>query len=138
MAYKELALQALSVNSANDRHGELENETAAIAWLFTNHESAMRKLAKDLAETGEIYEPPLVWPDGATYVVFDGNRRVTCLKLIAQPKRAPIQGHRMRFATVDLAASKNDIRARLTELAQTSGPRAGAVAGSASSPIGLA
>lgn len=89
MAYKKLALKALLVNSANDRHGELENETAAIAWLFTHHESAMRKLAKDLAETGEIYEPPLVWPDGSNYVVFDGNRRVTCLKLISQPKRAP-------------------------------------------------
>ncbi len=89
MAYKKLALKALLVNSANDRHGELENETAAIAWLFTHHESAMRKLAKDLAKTGEIYEPPLVWPDGTNYIVFDGNRRVTCLKLISQPKRAP-------------------------------------------------
>jgi len=89
MTYKKLALKALLVNSANDRHGELENETAAIAWLFTHHESVMRKLAKDLAETGEIYEPPLVWPDGTNYVVFDGNRRVTCLKLISQPKRAP-------------------------------------------------
>lgn len=89
MTFKKLPLNALLVNSSNDRHGELENETAAIAWLFTNHESAMRKLAKDLAETGEIYEPPLVWPDGTNYVVFDGNRRVTCLKLISQPKRAP-------------------------------------------------
>lgn len=89
MTYKKLALKALLVNSANDRHGELENETAAIAWLFTHHESAMRKLAKDIAETGEIYEPPLVWPDGTNYVVFDGNRRITCLKLISQPKRAP-------------------------------------------------
>lgn len=89
MTYKKLALKSLLVNSANDRHGELENETAAIAWLFTHYESAMRKLAKDLAETGEIYEPPLVWPDGMNYIVFDGNRRVTCLKLILQPKRAP-------------------------------------------------
>jgi hypothetical protein len=89
MAYKKLALKALLVNSANDRHGELKNETAAIAWLFTHHEKAMRKLAKDLAETGEVYEAPLVWPDGPTYVVFDGNRRVTCLKLISQPKWAP-------------------------------------------------
>ncbi|MBB4321553.1 hypothetical protein GGE43_005325 [Agrobacterium tumefaciens] len=89
MSYKKLALKALLVNSSNDRHGELENETAAIAWLFTHHESAMRKLAKDLAETGEIYEPPLVWPSGTNFIVFDGNRRVTCLKLISQPKRAP-------------------------------------------------
>ena len=91
MVYKKLALRSLLVNSANDRHGELENETSAIAWLFTHHESAMRKLAQDLAETGEIYEPPLVWPDGMNYIVFDGNRRVTCLKLISHPNRAPSQ-----------------------------------------------
>lgn len=89
MTYKKLPLDVLTVNSANDRHGELENETAAISWLFSNHEKAMRALAKDLAETGDVYEPPLVWPIGNTYMVFDGNRRVTCLKLIAQPKRAP-------------------------------------------------
>lgn len=89
MTYKKLALDALTVNSANDRHGELENETTAIGWLFTNHEKAMRALAKDLAETGEVYEPPLVWPNGDAYLVFDGNRRVTCLKMIAEPKRAP-------------------------------------------------
>ncbi|WP_238232045.1 hypothetical protein [Methylobacterium thuringiense] len=89
MTYKKLALDALTVNSANDRHGELENETAAIGWLFTNHEKAMRALAKDLAETGEVYEPPLVWLNSDAYIVFDGNRRVTCLKLIARPKRAP-------------------------------------------------
>lgn len=87
--YRLLALDALHVNSANDRHGELGHEAAAVRWLFTNHEKAMRALAKDLAETGEVYEPPLVWPTSDGYLVFDGNRRVTCLKLIAQPNLAP-------------------------------------------------
>ena len=89
MAYKKLPLKSLLVNSANDRHGELENETAAIAWLFSNHESYMRNLAKDLVATCEVFEPPLVWPSGDDFIVFDGNRRVTCLKLLADPKRAP-------------------------------------------------
>lgn len=89
MPYKKLALKELVVNSANDRHGELENETSAIAWLFTNHETYMRNLAKDLAATGQIFEPPLVSPQGSKYVVFDGNRRVTCLKLLTEPTRAP-------------------------------------------------
>lgn len=89
MAYKKLPLRTLLVNSANDRHGELENETSAISWLFTNHESYMRNLAKDMVSTGEIYEPPLVWPSGTSFIVFDGNRRVTCLKLLTDPKRAP-------------------------------------------------
>lgn len=89
MAYKTLALADLQVNRANDRHGELENETAAIAWLFNTREQHMRNLAKDVVDRGEIYEPPLVAPENDKYIVFDGNRRVTCLKLLADPRRAP-------------------------------------------------
>lgn len=89
MSFRNLALASLRVNRANDRHGELENETAAIAWLFNNREQHMRNLAKDIVEKAEVYEPPLVAPDGAEYVVFDGNRRVTCLKLLGDPRRAP-------------------------------------------------
>lgn len=89
MPYKKLPLKSLLVNSGNDRHGELQDETTAIAWLFTHHEQLMRNLARDLATTGEIYEAPLVWPEGSHFIVFDGNRRVTCLKLLTDPKRAP-------------------------------------------------
>ena len=89
MPYKKLPLSQLVVNSANDRHGELENETSAIAWLFTHHETYMRNLAKDMASTGQVFEPPLVWPTDQKYTVFDGNRRVTCLKLLIEPNRAP-------------------------------------------------
>jgi hypothetical protein len=38
MAVRHIPLKALLVNRANDRHGELENETAAIAWLFNTRE----------------------------------------------------------------------------------------------------
>lgn len=89
MSYKSIPLVKLQINRANDRHGELENETAAIAWLFTHHQMHMKKLAKDLVEAGGIYEPPLVYPEGNTFAVFDGNRRTTCLKLLDNPKRAP-------------------------------------------------
>lgn len=89
MAIKNLPLSALAVNRANDRHGELENETAAIAWLFKEREQHMRNLTKDIVERGEIYEFPLVSPDEDKFIVFDGNRRVTCLKLLEDPRRAP-------------------------------------------------
>lgn len=89
MAYRRLPLASLVVNPANDRHGELENETAAIAQLFATQETHMRNLAKDLVAKGEVFEPPLVFPDGDKFVVADGNRRTTCLKLIANPRRAP-------------------------------------------------
>lgn len=89
MAIRKIPLAALVVNRANDRHGELENETAAIAWLFHEREQHMRNLAKDVVEKGEIYEYPLVSPEKAKFIVFDGNRRVTCLKLLDDPRRAP-------------------------------------------------
>ena len=89
MTYRKLPLASLIVNPANDRHGELENETAAIAQLFAAQESHMRNLAKDLVAKGEIFEPPLVFPSGDKYVVADGNRRTTCLKLLAAARRAP-------------------------------------------------
>ncbi|WP_216332558.1 hypothetical protein [Rhizobium sp. X9] len=89
MSFRSLPLSALLVNSANDRHGELENETAAIGWLFKNRENHMRNLAKDIVAQGGVYDPPLVSPEAEKFIVFDGNRRVTCLKLLANPKRAP-------------------------------------------------
>jgi hypothetical protein len=89
MSYRSLPLDSLTVNRANDRHGELENETAAIAWLFNNNETHMRNLAKDIVASGQVYESPLVSPEGETFVVFDGNRRITCLKLLHNPRRAP-------------------------------------------------
>lgn len=89
MSYRSLDLDTLEVNRSNDRHGELENETAAIAWLFNHKEQHMKKLARDLVESKGIYEAPLVYKDGSKYIVFDGNRRVTCLKLLDRPSKAP-------------------------------------------------
>lgn len=89
MSYRYLTLNSLIVNRANDRHGELENETAAIAWLFNNREKHMRNLAKDIVDNHGIFEAPMVSPDGDNFVVFDGNRRVACLKLLNNPRRAP-------------------------------------------------
>ena len=89
MAYRHLPLASLLVNRANDRHGELENETAAIAWLFNNQEAHMRNLTRDIVAQGEVFEPPLVFQEGEKFTVFDGNRRVTCLKLLERPNKAP-------------------------------------------------
>jgi hypothetical protein len=89
MSYRHLPLEVLLINRANDRHGELENETAAIAWLFHNFETHMHNLTKDIVAKGEIFEPPLVHPEDDKFVLFDGNRRMTCLKLLEKPKRAP-------------------------------------------------
>jgi len=86
--YKHLPLSSLLTNQNNDRHGELPDETAAIAWLLANREEHMKNLTRDIVKEKGIYEPPLVSLVGNKYTVFDGNRRVTCLKLLADPKRA--------------------------------------------------
>ncbi len=104
MSYRELPLSSLKINRANDRHGELENETAAIAWLFNNKEGHMKALAKDIVEKKGILEPPIVTPDGGEFVIFDGNRRVTCLKLIAEPHRAPTVELREFFESLNESA----------------------------------
>ncbi|MEE9453309.1 MAG: hypothetical protein V3V13_02860 [Paracoccaceae bacterium] len=89
MRLEQIKISALQVNRANDRHGELENETAAISWLFNTREAHMKNLAKDIVDEGRIFVPPLVAPENDTFLVFDGNRRVTCLKLLEKPERAP-------------------------------------------------
>ena len=89
MSYRHVPLESLVINRANDRHGELENETAAIAWLFHNFELHMLNLTKDIVANGQVFEPPLVFPEGDQFVLFDGNRRMTCLKLLDRPRRAP-------------------------------------------------
>jgi len=91
MPYELIPVERLVVNPANDRHGELQNETAAIAELFRLREQHMRNLARDIKDERTVYDPPLVYPDGENFIVFDGNRRVTCLKLTLHPERAPSQ-----------------------------------------------
>lgn len=100
MPYEEIGVDDLRVNPANDRHGELENETAAIAELFRLHDAQMRSLAWDLAAEGTIYDPPLVSDVEGVFIVYDGNRRVTCLKLVRNPERAPTQELQQFFRNV--------------------------------------
>lgn len=97
MAYEDLAVVDLRVNQANDRHGEVGSEDLAVAELFRLHDVQMRNLAADIAEVGVVYDPPLVMPANDGFVVFDGNRRITCLKLLLDPARAPTADLRSHF-----------------------------------------
>lgn len=43
----------------------------------------MRALAKDIAITGQLFETPLVKDEKKEkFIVYDGNRRITCLKIL--------------------------------------------------------
>ncbi|MET3890844.1 hypothetical protein ABIE41_001920 [Bosea sp. OAE506] len=97
MAYEDLAVVDLRVNQANDRHGEVGSEDLAVAELFRLHDVQMRNLAADIAEVGAVYDPPLVMPADDSFIVFDGNRRITCLKLLLDPARTPTADLRVHF-----------------------------------------
>lgn len=100
MSYEDLSVASLIVNESNDRHGEVGNEDLAIAELFRLHDSKMRNLAADISSVGQVYDAPLVMPVGKTFIVFDGNRRVSCLKLLQDPKRAPTAELRNYFSAL--------------------------------------
>lgn len=89
MDFQNVQVARLQVNPANDRHGERRDEDAAISELFHLHDPRMRQLTRDIVAAGRIYDPPLVMLHNEDYVVFDGNRRVACLKLLNSPQRAP-------------------------------------------------
>jgi hypothetical protein len=84
-----LRADQLRLNPDNDRHGPLRDEASAIQWLLENRDLHMRALAEDLANTKRLYEPPLVRPYDDKYIVFDGNRRMCCIKLLTDPRLAP-------------------------------------------------
>lgn len=97
MSFQNVEISKLRVNPANDRHGELRDEQAAIGELFHLHDIRMRALAQDITEAGRVYDPPLVILHDGHYTVFDGNRRITCLKLLLDPEKAPSDELRQFF-----------------------------------------
>ena len=82
--YQKLSIDALLVNKENYRHDELNSEGAAIQWFLHNHQNEIKALTKEIVKIKQILEPPLVFKYGENYIVYDGNRRITCLKAFAQ------------------------------------------------------
>lgn len=88
MSYVVKHIDDLVVNRDNDRHGPLPTEDAALKWLLENKGDHMRRLAADIASTKKIYEPPLIREEPEGLVIYDGNRRISSLKLLNNPGRA--------------------------------------------------
>jgi hypothetical protein len=91
MPFKTIQLKRLIVNPSNDRHGDVGSEQDAIRWLLENKSAEMRRLTKDIASNRAVFDAQLVKTEGSFFVVYDGNRRTTCLKLLSDPSLAPIE-----------------------------------------------
>lgn len=103
MEIKEIPISELRVNRDNDRHGSLRDEASSIQWLLENRQAHMRALTTDLANTKRLFERPLVRKEADGYVVYDGNRRTSCIKLLLDPSGAPSEKWKEFFASHDTA-----------------------------------
>ena len=83
LKFVDVPIKNLIVNPSNDRHGPKGSEDKAIQWLFDKRGAHMVSLAKDILEQERISDAPLVKQKGQKFIVFDGNRRVTCLKVMS-------------------------------------------------------
>ena len=104
MAYERIPIPLvhLRLNKENDRHGPLPSEPNCIHWMLENLGKEILNLAKDIAERGlSPIDGVLVLPNPEStseYVVWEGNRRITALKLLDDPNRCPDPILRRKFA----------------------------------------
>lgn len=92
--YKIIAINELYVNPENYRYiNDAEDEINAITYMFNfttgTPTKEMLNLSKDIVEDGlNPFEMPIVCfdEDLKKYVVYEGNRRITCIKLMTQYK----------------------------------------------------
>lgn len=91
---KMIKVNDLLVNPENYRYiNDADDERTAIISMFKvttgNPHKEMINLAKDIVVDGlNPFEMPIVCYDDVTkkYIVYDGNRRITCIKLMTQYK----------------------------------------------------
>jgi len=101
-------------------------------------EDQLKALMRDIAEHGLTTMPILVKPKNEKWVVMDGNRRITALKLLNNPSLCPIEGLKpfIEFLhskyksnilkTVDVLYSSDDNAIAREVLARHSGAQGGA------------
>lgn len=110
MDYERLTipLVRLRLNKENDRHGSLPSEPDCIRWMLENLGNEILNLARNIAERGlSPIEGLLILPNPdapGDYIVWEGNRRVTALKLIDDPNRCPDPTLRRKFAEISSKA----------------------------------
>lgn len=86
--YKQIALARLVLNPENDRFEPVINEEEAIEMMLLKLGTKIFNLASDIIRRGLSKKPFYVisTQDGKKYIVKDGNRRTTALKLMARPQ----------------------------------------------------
>jgi len=88
--YKQLRVTDLLLNSENPRFDPVKYQTEAIQAMIEDQGDKLIELAKHITAHGlSPMEIVLVQPLGTQWLVREGNRRVTALKLINEPELVP-------------------------------------------------
>jgi len=86
---KSVLLENLLIDLQNPRYDPLANQHEAITTIVSEQGSKLLTLAEDIVTRGGLNpsELPMVIPSGndGTYMVIEGNRRLTALKLLLSP-----------------------------------------------------
>lgn len=85
---KSIAIQNLLIDLQNPRYDPRTNQREAISTIVTEQGAKLLALAEDIVNEGSLNpsELPMVMPSGddGTYIVMEGNRRLTAIKLLLQ------------------------------------------------------
>ncbi len=91
--YKLLKITELLLNSANPRFNPVEQQTEAITAMIGDQQEKLVSLAQSILQFGlnptdlTLVEP--LEPYGKQWLVREGNRRITALKLLNEPELIP-------------------------------------------------
>lgn len=97
---RTIPLSKINLNTENDRHGTLPSQVHCIQWMLNNLGDEIYRLAKDIAQHGlSPLDNILVIPsESGNFVVWEGNRRITALKLLENPDRCHSRDLTQKYA----------------------------------------
>jgi hypothetical protein len=87
----DIGLDELLVNPENYRFDPVRNQQEAMLTMLRSQKDKILKLARNIAQRGLHPARRLVVKevDGGKYVIREGNRRFTALKLMTDPDELP-------------------------------------------------
>lgn len=112
--YKRISISKLIINPNNDRFEPVENEKDAIDVMLTKLGDKIYYIATHILENGLSPKPFYVIPTvDNRFVVKEGNRRTTALKLMNNPKLIDAKKHaslKVRFTKLHEKFKDNPIK----------------------------
>lgn len=105
MNYREITVELVKLNldKTNPRHPPMKNQKEIIDWMTDGNNRTGDKLfnlAKDIIKFGlNPAEKVIITKevDDSEYIVMEGNRRVTAIKLLNNPNASPTEQWQRRF-----------------------------------------